>query len=72
MRLNINKDSVVRIQKNGREVVGKVIRVLNQPLKNGETNDWFFWDLEYTIPSTGNYGRWKQNVDGGTVTLVEG
>lgn len=72
MRLEINKDSIIRIQKDGRQVIGKVVRVLNQPLKAGTIDAWWFWDIEYTILSTGQYGRWKQNVDGGTVTLVEG
>ncbi len=74
--LKIEIGTSVTIKRLGRQVTGTVRRVLNRPNMDGSVDSWNFWDLEYDITAVdvhhqkmGTCGRWKQNVDGGEVSL---
>ena len=74
MRPNIQVGSHVKIKAKGMALTGIVKVIANRPYPNGEVDECNYWDLEYTIdnrfPGHGDYGRWKQNQDGGTVEII--
>ena len=65
--------SKVRINSQGHYIYGDVKKINNRPKPDGTIDQWWHWDLEYEILNPlhghGNYGRWKQWVDGGDVSL---
>ena len=68
--MQIKKGDKVRISARGTTVVGTVVRVNNEPKRDGAVDQWDHWDLEYTIEGPAAYGRWKQFADGGTVEVI--
>lgn len=69
--MSVNKGTLVTVAVGSRKVTARVNRVNDRPEQGQPIDRMNYWDLEYTIIPPGSPGRWKQNVDGGEVTVLQ-